>query len=100
MVHAVFLRYELYYSCSIVKFLMFALSIQHPHTLRLENTIAQLSQNTCNCFNSCYEAQYHNGFAHITLRNHEGHMQWYYSTCTYCKGNTDLHNNILKKWIT
>ena len=33
-------------------------------TLRLENTIAQLSQNTCSCFNSCYEAQYHNGLAH------------------------------------
>ena len=63
--------YELYHSCGIVEFFAFTLIIQHPHTLRLENTIAQLSQNTCSCFNSCYEAQYHNGLAHITLRKHE-----------------------------
>ena len=31
--------YELYHSCGMVKFLAFILSIQHPHTLRLENTI-------------------------------------------------------------
>ena len=52
--------YELYHSCGIVEFLTFTLSIQHPHTLRLENTIVQLSQNTCSYFNSCYEAQYCN----------------------------------------
>ena len=65
--------YELYHLCGIVKFLALTLSIQHPHTLRLKNTIVQLSQNSC--FNSCYEAQYRNGLAHRIkgAREHEDH---------------------------
>ena len=95
--------YELHHSCGIAEFLTFILSIQHPHTLRLENTIVQLSQNTCSCFNSCKKPNTAiDLIAHITLRKHEGHAMvlWYILIVKEIQIFIALHNNILKKWIT